>query len=507
MFHREDSRLERIEGVCRDDNCLPGSSAVDGWAHTFTVLGAIALLITVLVFIGHVVGQPPKDKDGKPTGPSPHRTRAWWAVPLALVGIGAGLLPAGAWASSLPGKAHTLAWSLPYENTGPKNGGSGYGSRSVWTFPAGGNLVRATPDTITSHSLADGRRTWSVPAPVRRTICGTDTRTAGDVALVGYARFDAPCAELTALDLVTGRTRWQQKLQYDTYDSSATYGTFALAGRTAVAAETERLRAFDAATGKRAWTRKLAKGCRTVTLDASADRIHAVEECRKGHGTEAVTSRLLTLDAATGKQLWRSALPVESRALTAYFTSVAPLVLRIKEMDERGVDAFLAYDDQGRARATLPVSRQATGNGNANANAIIGMPEQARVVGDRLITGVITPGDTSVRWVGAFSLGNGERQWLKRLPDTAKGLLTGADGRLTVLMNTSYTTHLVSYDLRNGRRTAPPLAVLGSNVPDPSAMTLYQGPGNTVVVANEDDAAGTYRSSSDVPDSPLFAIR
>ncbi|GHD07434.1 hypothetical protein GCM10010334_59970 [Streptomyces finlayi] len=509
-FHVEDSRLERIEGACTGDNCLPGSSSVDGWAHAFTVFGAIALLITVLVFIG-VVAPPLKDRDGKITGPSPHRRRGWIALPLAVVGLAAFLWPAGAWAASLPGKARSVAWSLPYESTGPANGGTSYGSRSVRTLPAGGNFVRITPDAFTAYSLADGRRQWRTPVPPRRTVCGTGQRAAGDLALVGLARFDQPCDELTLVDLATGRTRWQQKLRSDKYGSGDKTGTFALAGRTAVALEAGRLRAFDAATGKPAWTRPLGDRllCRAGALDASADRVLLMEECRKDYSTDASVSRLIALDAGSGKQLWRTTLPVESRALTAWFASASPPVLRIKEMDARGVDAFLSYDDKGRSRAVLKVSRHTSGNANANSETegLIGLPAQARVVGDRLIAGAITPGETSVRWVGAFSLADGGRQWLKRLPEPVTALLPGTDGRLSVLTRGDDTPYLAAYDLRNGRRLAAPLGVLGSQTPNPSSATLLQGQGTSVVVVNEDEPN---RYSSDKRISapvPVFAVR
>ncbi|MFJ4875494.1 PQQ-binding-like beta-propeller repeat protein [Streptomyces sp. NPDC088745] len=510
-FHIEDSRLERIEGVCTGDNCLPGSAAVDGWAHAFTVLGVIAVLITVLAFIAVVVPPPPKGPDGKVTGPSPHRKRAWIALPLVLAGLAAFLWPAGSWAASLPGKARSVAWSLPYENTGSDNGGSTYDIRSVWTLPGGPNLVRITPDTLTAHSLADGRRQWQTPVPTRRTVCGTATRAGADLALIGYARHDQPCAELAAVDLATGRTRWQQKLRHDEYDTRARTGSFALAGRTAVAVETERLRAFDTNTGKQAWTRPFPKKrlCTAGALDASADRVLLMEECVKEYGGDASVTRLIALDAATGKQLWRTALPVESPALSAYFASTAPVVLRVKERDERGVDAFLSYDDKGRARAVLKVSRHADGNRNANSESegLIGLPGQARVVGDRLVAGAITPGETSVRWVGAFSLATGERQWLKRLPDLATALLTGTDGRLTVLIRGDDTPYLASYDLRTGRRTAAPLGVLGSRTPNPSSASLHQGPGSTVVVVNEDQP-NQYSSLKHLAEPvPVFAIR
>ncbi|MFJ2741164.1 PQQ-binding-like beta-propeller repeat protein [Streptomyces sp. NPDC087440] len=507
-FHIEDSRLERLEGVCTGETCLPGSSAVDGWAHTFTIFGALALLITGLIFLG-VVAPPLKDRDGKITGPSPHRRRGWIALPLALAGVAAFLWPAGAWATSLPGKARSVAWSLPYEKTGPRNGGSS--TPTDWILPAGPNLVRATPDALTAYSLADGSRRWSTPVPTRRTVCGTDTRTAGGLALVGYARFDQPCAELTAVDLTTGRTRWQQKLRFDPYDSRAATGTFALAGRTAVAVETDRLRAFDATTGKPVWTRPFTtkRLCTAGALDASADRVLLVEECRKDYIAETTVSRLITLDAATGKQLWRAVLPVESSALSAWFAATSPPVLRIKERDQRGVDAFLSYDDKGRARAVLKVSRHATGTPNANSEAegLIGLTVQARVVGDRLVTGVITPGETGVRWVGAFSLATGERQWLKRLPDTATALLAGTDGRLSVLLRGDETPYLAGYDLRTGRRTEAPLGVLGSRTPNPSSASLFQGPGSTVVVVNG-DRPNEYSSDKRLSEpAPVFAIR
>ncbi|MFD3513987.1 PQQ-binding-like beta-propeller repeat protein [Streptomyces sp. NPDC058657] len=510
-FHIEDSRLERIEGTCNGDNCLPGSSSVDGWAHAFTVLGAIALLSTVLVFIAFVVPPPPQGPDGEVTGPSPHRKRAWIALPLAVAGIAAFLWPAGAWAASLPGKAHSVAWALPYESTGPQNGGSGNGARSVRTLPAGRNLVRVTPDALTAFSLADGHRQWRTPVPPRRTACGAGLRAAADLALVGYARFEEPCTELAAVDLATGRTRWQRSLRFDRYDPHARTGIFALADRTAVAVESERLRAFDATTGRAVWTRPFGdkRLCTAAALGASADRVLLVEECRKEYGQNAATSRLIALDAATGKQLWRTTLPVESRAMHASFTSTSPLVLRIKELDERGVDAFLSYDDKGRPRAVLKVSRHASGNANANSETegLIGMPSEARVDGDRLIAGAISPGETSVRWVGAFSLATGERQWLRRLPHRATALLTGTGGRLTVLTEGDSTPYLASYDLRTGRRTAAPLGVLGSRTPNPSSATLLQGPGSTVVIVNEDEPH-SYSSDKHLSEPvPVFAVR
>ncbi|MEU2514537.1 outer membrane protein assembly factor BamB family protein [Streptomyces syringium] len=416
---------------CPGGACATGRDTAFGLTITFLIAGTVALIIALAIA----------------ANTESWRKRSRFAF--AATGLVVGLLPGWLWHDSLIGQRVRLDWRAPADY--PE------AVRGVGNWSVGSTVVRARTDGLTAYAGRDGQVRWELTAPVQESVCAMSARTSKGTGLVAFGGYLKPCTTLTLVNLSTGKSVWQQKFNGDESFPDATDGRIALADGTAVVLEEDAVRGLDAESGKQRWKRPVPRDCQAVTVEASAARLLLVEQCRKDRAGD-FTMRLASLDAATGKQRWSSPLPMKTGYSSLYTVSVEPAVIALKERNERGTAAVLAFDDKGRARGTVPFSSRtetlAIGNGGFKARPAL----TAVVVRDTLVTVAKEPGSSSARRVSGYSLADGRRLWSKKYGsgkvyrDEVEALAVRPGGRLAVLTNTFSDGTIRHLDPRTGRQ-------------------------------------------------------
>ncbi|WP_328313308.1 PQQ-like beta-propeller repeat protein [Streptomyces sp. NBC_00442] len=326
--------------------------------------------------------------------------------------------------------------------------------RGVGNWTLDGAVVRVHTTGLNSYDLADGRRRWSMDAPARGSACAMSDTVVDGTGVIAFGRAGQACDTVWGVDTASGRKLWEQKISGDAEFGPVTDGRVAADTGTAVALEDTAVRGFALRTGVPRWSLALDKGCTPVLVSAAAGRTRVVVQCMTGSAFSSLN--LVSLDTATGTHVRRTALPAESRWVTIMAVSARPFALWVKEKDDRGINAVLAFDDQDRPRGSVAVSGHEEDlrmppdimRGFAARPAL-----RAVVVGDVLVTAVAKPGDTVPDGVSGYALGSGRRLWHTGASGAVTALAPLPGNRLAVLAG----GRIGSLDPRTGHLTEGPL--------------------------------------------------
>ncbi|MEU2063869.1 PQQ-binding-like beta-propeller repeat protein [Streptomyces sp. NPDC013455] len=351
---------------------------------------------------------------------------------LAVAGVVLALWPGRQAYLWMRGPVLELAWQA-----GPDRP-SGVRAEGVWTVGEDGStVVRVRTDALVAYDARDGGRRWTLRAPVRESVCGMSRDVAGGVGLVAFARHEKPCDTVWGVDTRTGRTLWERKITGVAAFTAGSDSLLAADGDVALALTGTGVRAYGLTDGRPRWTADLRGGkggetCAPNVVSAAAGTARAVVTCQAG---EKGSGRVVTLDTATGERRLSRALPVESPVDTAMVVSAEPFTLLLRERDERGVAAVLAYPDGGGDPVRIPLSaddedllvRQVSGEGFTARPALT-----AAVCGGTLVVATAEPGGYSADHVSAYALRDGRRLWRAGVDEVAGLVPTGRD-RVAVL--------------------------------------------------------------------------
>ncbi|MFE9481120.1 PQQ-binding-like beta-propeller repeat protein [Streptomyces spororaveus] len=328
----------------------------------------------------------------------------------------------------------------------------------VWA-PEPGSLVRARRDGLVGYN-GEGRKSWRLPAPERTPLCALSRTTPSGTGLVAYGESPGTCgSQVVAVDLSDGHARW-------TRDTGR--ALVAAAGASAVVADRDTVTGLDLEGGHELWRAPVPAECTVKAVDGSERHALYVEECGD-------SARITAVDARTGTRAWQTALPTVSRLREVRVLSAAPPVVRLTETAERGTDAVLLFDAEGRARGSVPAS--------GPAGDLLSEPAPV-LTGDLLVTAVK---QGKKNGVSAYSLTDGRRVWHAAAgagDAQIRGLAPTGPGEVGVVTSDRWWTYLSHRRLADGVRRAEP-AVL-RDLPLGERFTFYPGPPGSYVFVNLD---------------------
>lgn len=402
-------------GGCSAD-CPQGLPAVLVLAFVCTFVGLPALMLLAGAFWEQV------DARGMLGG-------RWTAV-VGVVGLLAGLWPGVLVYDGLRGHILDVRWSAPLDRP---SGVVGVGS---WVHD---NLVvRARVDRLTAY--ADQRIGWTMEIPGRDALCAMSRDVEDGVGLVAWAADNRPCATVAAIDLRTGKSLWQRnRSAADRYVATATSDELAVAAGVAVFTEPTGLRAVGLRENDERWRLDVEEGCTPTDVAASDDRVTVLVYC----GDEVVD--LLAVDPRTGREHWRTRLPVQPPLTEVTLLAADPVVVHAVEAGSRPEDVFIAFSDEGQVRARIPRSGPDYDISVADQFAFgswLARPvRRVTVWDDRLIAPVGVPGEDELTAVAAFSLETGAQLWRTSVDGDVAAVEQTADGPVVA------TEDLLLYEL------------------------------------------------------------
>ncbi|MEU5025352.1 PQQ-binding-like beta-propeller repeat protein [Streptomyces milbemycinicus] len=459
------------QGACggRYDPCPEGLAPVLILAFVFTFAGAFGMSIAVAMNSGSLA------------------TR--WMVSLVVVGLAGGVWPGVLGYEWLRGPHLDVAWETPRDRP------SSVRAVGDW-MPGPSTLIRARNDGLFAYDTSDGTRRWTVPAPERRSVCAMSRTTPSSIGLIGLGRYEKPCDTVVAVDLSSGRTLWTKKISADDSVTRVTDARLVGAGDTAVVLEEKAVVGLGLRDGAARWRSPLDRGCQALTVDATPERALVVEQCTNTDGKNTKL-RLSALDPRSGARQWRSTLPTESPWETVFMLSADPIVVYVNEDDDRGTDAVISFDDEGRRRAVIPRLGQEDDLNFEVMQYGFSEPFDARpvfrsAVAKGLFISAVGPADKNdPQHVAAYSLKDGRRVWKTSLGGTVAALTQDRTGELDLLAG----GHLWRLDPATGEKHGgTPLR----GAPLSDVLALHRVKSGRYVIVNSNGA-------KDAP--PVFAIK
>ncbi|KOX48051.1 hypothetical protein ADL08_11335 [Streptomyces sp. NRRL F-6492] len=359
----------------------------------------------------------------------------------------------------MPGDSMDTVWETPADPAAVEHGNG--------SWPVGDVLVRSRFDAVTGYGLRTGKRHWEYVPPGRSEICSTSAPDDSVLLLVHGENVTATrsegCADVTALDLRTGKELWSgsRKASAKASAGGPVSGAVAAGGGLAVVLDTwtdengeavadgrRAIRAVDLRTGERRWTATVPEDCLPFDVGAAKRRVVAVLGCGKGGRTELTAA---VLDPATGALLHNEPLdarrPVAPSSVRTALLSVDPLVVSVRPAyyGGTGVDAFFAFGADGRRTSRIESSGE-------HGKIVADKPSKVAVDGERLYAvAEFRKSSTSSRVV-AVDLATGRLAWQA---DSGRGdtvALSVHDGKVTFLQQDrgSFTERLYVLDGATG---------------------------------------------------------
>ena len=328
-------------------------------------------------------------------GALPRRRR--WSAITAVVGVLAGVWPGALVYDGLRGQFLEVRWSAPLDRP---SGVTGVGS---WVD--GDLVVRARADRLVGYTTTG--TAWTTEVPGRAALCTMSRDVEDGVGLVAWAADGRPCATVVAMDLRTGKSRWQL-----TRTASHRYGDTIAGDELAV---TSGLAVFTEATGLRAvglrehderWRLDVEPGCTPAGVAASTGQVAMLVSC------ENAGLRVVAVDPASGRERWRAEVPVEPPTASVTLLAADPVVVRAVEEGSRTEDVVISFSDEGQVQARIPRSGPDYDMPPVEQVYWRARPVRRLVVrDDLLITPVSAPGEDRRTAVAAFSLKTGTQLW------------------------------------------------------------------------------------------------
>lgn len=400
--------------------CPEGTTPTLILAFALTVAGSVGLSIAIGAFI---------------------RSRPGKVVPavLAAAGVLVALWPGWQAYLWMRGPVLDRVWQA-----GPDRPASVRGV-GAWTVGEdAGTVVRARTDALVAYDSGSGDRRWVLRAPVRESVCAMSEGIVDGIGLVAFERDDKPCDTVWGVDVSSGRKVWERDFTGRTslYDDGGVLGADA---GVAVALGERSVHGYGLTDGAVRWTVKpTAAGagdeddaeCEPVTASSAGGITRVAVTC--GYYADFRSAWILTLDTATGRELSRRELPIESRLVSAAVLSAEPFTLLVREEDERGLTAVLSYgdpDDPKREPVTIPLTADEEDLALTESSLVFtARPVFRAVVADgNLIVAAAKPGAASPERVAAYSLDDGRRRWHADLGTTVEALAPAGRGRVAVL--------------------------------------------------------------------------
>ncbi|WP_225800097.1 PQQ-binding-like beta-propeller repeat protein [Streptomyces sp. NK15101] len=345
--------------------------------------------------------------------------RGWARLPALLVAIGVPLALVGGLASCvaselgyLPGDSMERVWDAPRDRPAAEYG------NAAWAV--GDTVVRSRFDAVTAFDARSGKRRWEYTVPGRAEICTTSTAASDAVALIVLDDSREGCATVAAIDLKDGRELWRTGRRGPGGDVATGAGLAVILdtderwdsehaeGTGPVLRGDQALRAVDLRTGAPRWKAAVPKGCLPRGVAVAPERVLAALTCA---GDEA---ELAAFAPADGRPRWTVPLgerrPVAADASVS-FLSAEPTVLKVVEPTRHGVNAFLAFGQDGRRQGRIDA-----------------FGKHAAVADGKLLL-------TSGGGVVAFDLASGDEAWRAGSEDHRRSVtaMHAGGGRVTLL--------------------------------------------------------------------------
>lgn len=402
--------------------CPEGSAPTLVLAFLFTFVGSVGLVAALAAFT---------------------RTRSGKAVPGALVAAGVLIALWPGWQAYLWMRGPVLD---PVWQAGPDRPASVRGA-GAWTVgDDAGTVVRVRTDALIAYDSGTGDRGWVLRAPARESVCAISDRVVDGIGLVAFARHEKPCDSVWGVDVRSGRTVWERDIGGRTPVHGRGGGDLLTADAgVAVALADGAVHGYGLTDGAVRWTvRPTAAGtggeddakCDPVSASAAGGTTRTVVTCAFTDGSHSAW--ILTLDNATGRELSRRELPVESDLSAVAVISADPFTLLVQEGDERGLAAVLAYGDPDDPKAepvTIPLAADEEDLAVTAFDPVFSARPVLRAVvsGGNLIVATAEPGDRSAEQVAAYSLDDGRRRWHADLGTPVVAVAAAGPGRVAVL--------------------------------------------------------------------------
>ncbi|MFE9770722.1 PQQ-binding-like beta-propeller repeat protein [Streptomyces sp. NPDC005931] len=369
------------------------------------------------------------------------RARPGKAVPGALVAVGVLVVLWPGWQAYLWMRGPVLdgAWEANPDRPSTVRGVGAWG-----VGEDAGTVVRARTDALVAYDSGSGDRAWVLPAPVRESVCAMSERIVDGIGLVAFARDDQPCGTVWGVDASSGRKVWERHLTGRTplYGGGGVLGADA---GVAVALGEHSVHGYRLTDGGERWTVQPTAprsggeddaACEPVTASSAGGTTRVAVTC--GSYSDFHSAWLLTLDTATGKERSRRELPIESYLNAAAVLSAEPFTLLVREKDERGLTAVLAYadpDDPEREPVTLPLTADEEDLAlDTSGPGFAARPVFPAVVADgNLVVAATEPGAGDRERVVAYALDDGRRRWHADLGTTVAALAPAGRDRVAVL--------------------------------------------------------------------------
>ncbi len=365
--------------------------------------------------------------------------------------------PAGPW---------TRTWQDTIINRGDENNaeyeratknGNDYAMQAWLTD---GVLVRVTERAVEGLSADTGALRWTLPPPEPDMVPCKASRTApGGVAAVTFARqgangrADPPCDRIVAVDLATGRSRWEaaHPAGKSAIESPADIG---IAGGRVIVHNKDYVAALRLTDGSLAWSHEgRAQGCAIHDAEIGQSTVAETLTCpfsETDRRTRPTTVR--SVNAADGTVRWSTAIPGDIPAETV--ENAEPVMVSLPGSIGAEGGPMMVFDDQGRPGPQLRESQPFGRLGSWTRNhfpltpAIFGWGGTVYTLSGR-------DSDRQIRetQIVAIDSRTGSIRWHVPVPAGSSPVIAGVDDRGVHVVHVTEpgTSTLVRYGLADGR--------------------------------------------------------
>jgi outer membrane protein assembly factor BamB len=390
------------------------------------------------------------------------RGRKVYYPAVAAAGLAVGVF-AGQALSGAPPADLRVDWTAAHDSAGAQ------AAEGVWT--TGDSLIRVSAGQIVSYQAGTGRRQWTLAVPGGNVVCAVSPGTApvprapgapGQLAgLIGFGAAGGACDHVLAVNLGTGRPLWSGPVGARWRGNQGT-GFLAAGGGTAVAVIASGALGYNLRTGVPRWTARTPVGCADQMVATGTRAVVVLASCKRSFA-------VISLDLASGRQLWRASVPEPAPGYQFAVLSADPLVVDNRLPGGQG-DHLLAFTPSGRVAATIPVPGLDTSDYQGSG------PEIA--ISGGLLAGVTKPSGGHAEVV-AYRLADGRRLWRVPMPDDVVAIRQDG-GRLLVLDRSAPDLTLDAITIASGS-----LRVIGHVSPgvvDPGGTSVYPAGGHYLMV-------------------------
>ncbi|MEU5053281.1 PQQ-binding-like beta-propeller repeat protein [Streptomyces sp. NPDC021096] len=265
------------------------------------------------------------------------------------------------------------------------------------TWFAHGNVIRTWSRQITALDVRQGKEQWRIALPGE--LCSASRRLDDDTAAVMYKQDGNTCTGLMAVDVKSGRQKWDRRVPLHD-ERTSDYGdpqVLVFRGRVKVMGSSESA-TFAAADGKVLEHPRLnpADNCMENRASTDGKTLLSVVRCSLGSDREFVQR----IDPGTGREDWTWKAP-EGLTIRGVL-SVDPVVVTVGRTDSSDTSTnLISISPQGRTRAVISL----TDHGGA-IDAIVGKDTVYLASGDKE-----TAASTKENRIVAIDLAKGEKRW------------------------------------------------------------------------------------------------